>query len=154
MVFILIDLLKWQRPAFFTAKLIFLLVINDFTGLSYLLLAWLTNDGFENSIIPSTFISGTSYCKKKFSLFSLCYLFICFFECAGSSLLHMGFLWLRWSGRLLSSCSVQASHCNGFSCHQAWTLRHMDFSSCGTGACCPAACGIFWDQWWTLCPLH
>lgn len=33
--------------------------------LSYLLLAWLPNDDFENSIIPSTFISGTSYCMKK-----------------------------------------------------------------------------------------
>lgn len=40
-------------------------VCNYFLGLNYLLL-WLSNGDFENSIIPSTFISGTSYCKKNF----------------------------------------------------------------------------------------
>lgn len=41
-------------------------VCNYFLGLNYLLLWWLSNGDFENSIIPSTFISGTSYCKKNF----------------------------------------------------------------------------------------
>ena len=56
------------------------------------------------------------------------------------------------SGRLLSSCGVQASPCRGLSCGQVWTPGHMDFSSCGGGACCPAACGIFWTQDGTCVP--
>ena len=56
------------------------------------------------------------------------------------------------SGRLLSSCGVHASPCRGLSCGQVWTPGHMDFSSCGGGACCPAACGIFWAQDGTCVP--
>ena len=35
---------------------------------------------------------------------------------------------------LLSSWSVQASHCSGFSCYGAQTLEHEDFSSFGSWA--------------------
>ena len=35
---------------------------------------------------------------------------------------------------LLSSRSVQASHCGGFSCCQAWARGHVGFRSCGTQA--------------------
>ena len=34
--------------------------------------------------------------------------------------------------RLLSSCSVQASHCGGFSYCVAWALECAGFSSCST----------------------
>ena len=40
--------------------------------------------------------------------------------------------WDEW--RLLSSCSAQASHCNGFSCYGAQALGSRGLSSCGTGA--------------------
>ena len=60
-----------------------------------------------------------------------------------------------------SSCSVQASHCSGFSCCGSWALGAV-FSSCGMwasvvvalGLRCSAACGIFPDQGSNPCPLH
>ena len=48
--------------------------------------------------------------------------FVCIFGCAGSLLLHSGFLQLRWAGSLC-----------GFSCG-AQTLEHLGFSGCGTWA--------------------
>ena len=61
------------------------------------------------------------------------YLFIIFFVCAGSSLLHGLFLQLRWVG-LLCICGRQGSHCSGFSCCRAPALARMGFSRCGTWA--------------------
>ena len=48
---------------------------------------------------------------------------------------------------LLSSCSVQASHCGGFSCCRAQALGHSGFCSCGTWAieCRLNSCGA-WAQ--------
>ena len=48
---------------------------------------------------------------------------------------------------LLSSCSVQASHCGGFSCCRAQALGHTGFCSCGTRAleCSLSSCGA-WAQ--------
>ena len=46
----------------------------------------------------------------------------------------------RWG--LLSSCSLQASHCSGFSCCRVWTLERVGFSSCGTQALLPHG---MWD---------
>ena len=54
--------------------------------------------------------------------FRMVILFI--FGCPGSSLL---------SG-LFSSCSVQASHCNGFFDCGAWALGHMGFNNCSSWA--------------------
>ena len=48
---------------------------------------------------------------------------------------------------LLSSCSVWASHCDGFSCCRAQALEHSGFSSCGVGRSVVVAhmlCGM-WD---------
>ena len=56
-----------------------------------------------------------------FFFFLINYLFI--FACTGSSLLCMGFLWLGEQG-VLSSCSVWAPHCSGFSRWDAQTLQH------------------------------
>ena len=64
-------------------------------------------------------------------LFLITYLFI--FGSAGSSLLHR-LLPGCCETRLLSSCGVQASHCDGFSCCWAWAVGCMGFSSCGTHA--------------------
>ena len=36
--------------------------------------------------------------------------------------------------RASSSCSVQASHCSGFSCCRAQALEHTDFSNCSSWA--------------------
>ena len=59
------------------------------------------------------------------------YLFI--FHCSGSLLL-LG-LFSSWDKQgLLSSCSAQASHYSGFSCHGVWTLGYTGFSSCGLWA--------------------
>ena len=38
----------------------------------------------------------------------------------------------RGEQRILSSCSVRASPCNGFSCCQGQTPGPLDFSSCST----------------------
>ena len=49
------------------------------------------------------------------------FLFIYFFGCVGSSLLHTGFLYLQRAGATLC-CGARASHCGGFSCCGAWAL--------------------------------
>ena len=54
------------------------------------------------------------------------------FSCAGSSLLHVGFLQLQPAGAPLG-CGARASHCSGFSCCRAWALE-CELSSCGSGA--------------------
>ena len=79
------------------------------------------------------------------------------FGFAGSSLL-LGLFSSRSKQGLISTCSVWASHCGGFSCCRAWALGHVGFSSCGsrlqsTGSIvmahylsCSAANEIFPDQ--------
>ena len=54
---------------------------------------------------------------------------------------------------LLSSYSVQASHCSGFSC-RAWVLGMQVSSVVACGISCTVACGIFPDQGENQCPLH
>ena len=65
--------------------------------------------------------------------------------------------------RLLSSWSAWASHCSGLSYCRAQALGHASFSSWGYGLqsaakevthglSYPAACGIFQNQGWNLCP--
>ena len=58
---------------------------------------------------------------------------ILIFDCAGSSLLHAGFLSLPGAGATLG-CSAWASHRGGFSCCGAQALRHTGFSSCSSWA--------------------
>ena len=70
----------------------------------------------------------------------LYYLFI-FFDCAGSSLLHVGFLWL-WLVVATLHCGVQASHCSGFSCCGAQIL--------GTWASVTVARGLSSCSWRAL----
>ena len=62
------------------------------------------------------------------------------FGCTGSSLLHVGFLYLRRVGATLR-CGAQASHCGGFSCCGARALGARasvvvarGLSSCGAQA--------------------
>ena len=68
-------------------------------------------------------------------LLQLIFYFI--FDCAGSSLLHTGFVFCfvffsSCGGQgLLFTCSVQASHCDGFLL-QSMGSRPMGFSGCGT----------------------
>ena len=50
---------------------------------------------------------------------------------------------------LLSSCSVMASHCSGFSCCGALGSVVVAY-----GLSCPVACWIFLDQGSNPCPLH
>ena len=55
------------------------------------------------------------------------------FACAGSSLLHVGFLQLQ-QARATLPCSEWASHCGGFSCCGAGGFGCTGFSSCGAQA--------------------
>ena len=71
------------------------------------------------------------------------YLFL--YDYDGSWLLCSGFS-LVVAGRGYSSCSAQASHCNGFSCFTAQSLGHLGFSVMAHGLSWPGACGIFPDQ--------
>ena len=83
------------------------------------------------------------------------YLFI--FGCAGSLLLHMGFLQLQQVGATLH-CGAQASLCGGFSCCGAWALGTQvsvvaacRLSSCGTQAPEHAgfsSCSMWAQQLW------
>ena len=54
---------------------------------------------------------------------------------------------------LLSSCSVQASRCCGFSC-EAQALGLWPSVAVAHGLSCSRACGIFPDQEMNLCLLH
>ena len=58
---------------------------------------------------------------------------ILIFGCAGSSLL--GFFLVAVSAGLPSTCGVQASHCNDFSCCRAWVLGHTGSGAHGLGSC-------------------
>ena len=75
-----------------------------------------------------------------------------FFGCAGSSSLHVGFLWL-WQVGLLSGCGAWASHCRGFPCcgaqapgAQAQYLQHAGSVVAVLGLTCLKECGIFPDH--------
>ena len=89
--------------------------------------------------------------KRGADFFKFINLFI--FGCAGSSLLHVGSLWLWWTGPALHF-SAWTAHCSDFSCHggQALAVRRSVVEAHGLS--CPAARGIFLDQGLNLCPLH
>ena len=63
------------------------------------------------------------------------------------------FLWLC-ELELLSSCHMQASHCDGLSCCGAWALGHVGLIVAAHGLSCSAACGIFPDQGSNPCLPH
>ena len=87
------------------------------------------------------------------------------FGCAGSLMLHAGFLQLQRAVATFH-CGVQASHCSGFSCCGAralgtWAqwLWHVGSVVAAPGlfehglSCCPAY-GISPNQGSNPCPLH
>ena len=96
--------------------------------------------------------------KKK----KIVYLFM--FSCAGSSLLHVGFLWLQRVGdtpwlqclgsplRWLPLLQSMDPTCLGFSSWGSGTLEQR-LGSCAHRLSCAAACGIFPDQGLNPCPL-
>ena len=55
---------------------------------------------------------------------------------------------------LLSSCSVPASHCCGFSCYGAPAQGVQASANVAHGLSCCMACGMFPAQGLNLCPLH
>ena len=59
-----------------------------------------------------------------------------FFGCIGSSLLHVGFLWLQRVGATLR-CSARTSHCSDFFCCgvQALGTRASVVVACGLSSC-------------------
>ena len=59
------------------------------------------------------------------------------FGCAGSSLLHAGFLYLQRAGST-PPCGAWASHCSGFSCCGA---RAVGMGSSVVVACGLSSCG-------------
>ena len=87
-----------------------------------------------------------------------CAFFELIFACAGSWLLHRGFLQLLWAGAALCECA-------GFSLR--WLVAEHKLQVCGLqqlqhsgsvlvvhGLSCSAACGIFPDQGLNPRPLH
>ena len=75
--------------------------------------------------------------QNSYLFFFIYYLFL---AVLGLRFMHAGFLYLRQAVATLR-CSVQASHCGGFSCCRAWALgtwasvvvAHR-LSSCGSWA--------------------
>ena len=101
------------------------------------------------------------HCVKIHRIYLSCgnlyYLSVSFFPCIFIRA-HFHLFWFqllcesfsshsKWG--LLSSCSVWASHCSGFSCCRAQAQQLWR-----TGFSCSAACGIFPDQGSNLCLLH
>ena len=87
-------------------------------------------------------------------IYNKLYFFFFFnFGCAGSSLLHVGFLKF-WLAAVTLCCSCQASHCTGFSCCWALALEWVDSGVVEHGLSCSTAHGIFPDQGSLLCPLN
>ena len=92
----------------------------------------------SSSTLISTCNSAGCLC---FTFIFLKFIYLLFmFGCTGSLLLRAGFLYLWRAGPILH-CSVQASHCSGFSCCGAWDLDlwasvvvARRLSSCGTQA--------------------
>ena len=74
-----------------------------------------------------------SLCLSSFlSFLKKIYLFFKISGCAGSLLIHAGFLCCSERGRF-SSCGVRASHCGGVSCCGSQALEHR-LNSCGAPA--------------------
>ena len=84
------------------------------------------------------------------SFFLFC--FNLFFGCAGSSLLHPGFLQLQWVGAALH-CGGQASHRGGFSCCGAQALGCWASVAVAHGLVAPRHVGSSWirDRTCALC---
>ena len=56
--------------------------------------------------------------------------------------------------RLLSCCSIWASHSGGCFCCGAWALMCRGSGVVAHGPVCSVAYGILLDHRWDLCPLH
>lgn len=127
-----------QRPSFFVHWVFFVLNSQMNLFIYY-------NHGFTFAQICAEFF--------KIFIYSLIY----FLSCTGSLLLHRFFSSCSKRGRA-SSCSVQVSHCSGFSRQGAQALGHTGFSSYSFQALehrlsswahwlsCSVAGGIFSDQ--------
>ena len=71
------------------------------------------------------------------------FIYVVIYGCAGSSLLHVSFLWLQQAGAILH-CGGQTSHSTVFSCGAP--AQNTGASVVVHGLRCLAACGIFPDQ--------
>ena len=101
--------------------------------------------------------------KQIYKLKKQFYVFI--FGCAWSSLLW-GLFSSSGKWGQLSSCDVQASHCDGFSCCGAQSLgrkpsivvacglKRADSVVVAKGLSCSTSCGIFMNQGLNRYPLH
>ena len=77
----------------------------------------------------TTFLSVESHLKIFFIEVGLCCCTWAFSSCS------------KWG--LVSSCSVWASSCSGFSCYRAWALECSGSVIVIQGLTCPVACEIF-----------
>ena len=87
----------------------------------------------------NSLLSGLPPLQSFFFFFKHLFIYL-FIGCAGSSLLHAGFLLMRRAGATLR-CGARASHCGGFSCCGAQALGvrvsvvvARRLSSCGSRA--------------------
>ena len=111
------------------------------------------------------FTSAVLLCFLSYFFFLIAIFCFCFFGCAGSSLLCVGFLYLRPTGATVC-WGAWVSHCGGFSCCRAQAIGAWasvvvarGLKSAGSVVVahrlsCSAACGIFPDQGLNPCPLH
>lgn len=112
--------MNWLRcywPSFFIIKSVFLFVMNYSVWLNCLLLGWSPNGEFENSILPSMFISGTSYCKKKNPLYVV----------YGTYFYHHGLMdsyFMQW----VIGCSYPLVWCSNYSRIGQWESFQAGFS--------------------------
>ena len=118
------------------------------------IVCWLFDDRHSNchKVIPHYSFDLHFYDWVSFNVFwpSVCLFFLTVLaHCCWPQVLS------SWNKQgLVSSCSAQASHCRGFSCHRAWAPGHAGFSSCGAQTSLPHGTWIFLDQGSNLCSLY
>ena len=108
---------------------------------------WVWKPDAEISSILQVCVAGMKSLRWRENISAVSFFFLIFLAVLGLCCTQV------FSGRdewgLLPSCSVQASHCRGFSFCRPWAQGWAGFSSCGSWA--PehslSSCGPFWGMW-------
>ena len=101
----------------------------------------------EGGQVPTGGVNGESFGDDLLKNFSFAYFWLCWVFVA----VWAFFIFREW-GLLFSGAG--ASHCGGFSCHQAHEFRCTAQVAVAHRLSCSAACGIFPDQGLNRRPLH
>ena len=157
------------------------LMPTDFTGFTVCSITQKQVADRRNDLLEQLWhkLETTSWKVWVLSCRCFIYFFFLFFFCSLQPfVLFIFYFWLHWvffAARRLSlvavsratlRCSVQASHCGGFSCCRARALGARasvvvahGLQSTGSvvvahGLSCSKVCGIFLDQGLNPCPMH